>query len=192
MLPSPPQIDADVALMAAVSAEEPAAQRRLIERVLGRVRRITGLMCGSASDADDAAQLAILEILQSAHTFRFATSLERWVERITVRSTIRQLRRERARRQLLTRWLPPGVLPWGTELEQGGAEVVNVDAVLARLSTEQRECFVLHHALGYSVPEIAELTSSAPGTVKSRLVTARKLLRRLLERQERRGLGGDE
>lgn len=190
MLPSTPEIDADLALMAAVAAQQPSAQRQLIDRLLGRVRRLTGLMCASASDADDAAQLAMLEILRAASTFRYATSLERWAERIAARCTVRLLRRERARRSLLTRWLPPGVLPWGTALEQDRPELVNLDSVLARLSTEQRECFVLHHALGYSVPEIAELMSCAPGTVKSRLVAARKLLRGQLERQQRRNGGG--
>jgi RNA polymerase sigma-70 factor (ECF subfamily) len=191
VLPSPPQLDADLALMNAVSAGDPRAQRELIERLLKRVRRITGLLCGSAADADDAAQLAIVEILQSASTFRFATSLERWAERITIRCTLRLIRRERARQRLLTRWLVPGFLPWSVGPDNQRGEGIRLDDVFARLSTEQRESFVLHHALGYSVTEIAELTATAPGTIKSRLVTSRKLLRRLLELEARRhGTGG--
>lgn len=186
MLPSPPQLDADLALMAAVSKRDPDAQRALIERLLGRVRRITGLLCRSAADADDAAQLAILEVLQSAQGFRFASSLEAWAERIAIRSTLRLLRRERARERLLTRWLQPGCLPWGAPLHHSRSEGLSLDGVLSRLSTAQRECFVLHHALGYSVTEIAEVTGTAAGTIKSRLVTSRKRLRKLLEQDARR------
>jgi DNA-directed RNA polymerase specialized sigma24 family protein len=45
---------------------------------------------------------------------------------------------------------------------------------------------VLHHALGYTIEEIAELSEAPVGTVKDRLVTARRELRAMLERDVRR------
>jgi RNA polymerase sigma factor (sigma-70 family) len=54
------------------------------------------------------------------------------------------------------------------------------------LSDDRRRAFVLHHALDLSVQEIAELTGVPAGTVKDRLVTARKQLRTLLERESTR------
>jgi DNA-directed RNA polymerase specialized sigma24 family protein len=42
--------------------------------------------------------------------------------------------------------------------------------------------FVLRHLAEYSVEEIAELTGAPPGTVKDRLVSARKQLRTWLRR----------
>ena len=174
----------DVELMAAVAAREPAAQREVLDRLGGRVRKLTGLLCRERADADDAAQLALMAILKSADGFRVATSLERWAERITVRTTLRQSRRERDRRSLLERWLTPNRPPWG---ESASAEPLGLDTLLERLSADRRRTFVLHHALGYTVEEIAELSGAPVGTVKDRLVSARRELRAMLERDARRG-----
>jgi RNA polymerase sigma-70 factor (ECF subfamily) len=179
---------ADVQLMAAVAASDAAAQRTVVQRLARRVRKITGLLCQTAADADDAAQLALIEIIKSAGTFRVATSLERWAERVTIRTTLRAARRERSRRGLLERWLPAGVLPWGGPAIQSSVEEVSLDTLLRRLSPDRREAFLLHHALDYTVEEVAELTGAPVGTVKDRLVAARKQLRKLL-RFEMRAVG---
>lgn len=186
LLPPSVQIDPDVALMVAVAAKDPRAQRTLVDRLGGRVRRVAGLLCSSAPDADDAAQAAMLEILQSAESFRSATSLKRWVDRITVRTTLRLHRRERRRRNQLALWLSPGVLPWGHAAQGAPGERIGMDALLDQLSDDRRTAFVLRHALEYTVEEIAELTASPPGTVKDRLVASRKLLRRMIEREAQR------
>lgn len=180
-----PDAQADVELMAAVAANEPSAQRLVAQRLAPRVRKVTGLLCRSAADADDAAQAALIEILRSAASFRVATSLERWAERVTVRTTLRSARRERSRRSLLERWVPADWLPWGAPTPQSSVQEVSLETLLKRLSHERFEAFVLHHALDYTVEEIADLTGAPPGTVKDRLVMARKQLRKLLAAEAR-------
>lgn len=178
---------ADVELMVAVAANDRIAQRVVVERLARRVRKVTGLLCRTAADADDAAQLALIEILKSAATFRVASSLERWAERITIRTTLRAARLEKSRRGLLERWLPAGVLPWGGPPAQASVEEIGLDALLRQLSRERFQAFALHHALDYTVEEIAELTGSPVGTVKDRLVSARKQLRKLIHAELRGG-----
>jgi RNA polymerase sigma-70 factor (ECF subfamily) len=177
---------ADVELMAAVAANDPAAQRAVAQRLAPRVRKVAGLLCRNAADADDAAQAALIEILRSAGSFRVAKSLEHWAERVTVRATLRTARRERSRQSLLERWLPADLLPWGALTFQSSVEEVNLDTLLNRLSHERFQAFVLHHGLDYTVDEIAELTGAPPGTIKDRLVMARKQLRKLLRGEARR------
>jgi RNA polymerase sigma-70 factor (ECF subfamily) len=179
-------LDQDVALMAAVAAKDTRAQRALVDRMGVRVRRVAGLLCSSAADADDAAQASMLEILQSAETFRTAASLRAWVDRITVRTTLRLHRRERRRRNQLALWLSSGVLRWANATDGAPAERIGIDALLERLSDDRRMAFVLRHALEYTVEEIAELTASPVGTVKDRLVASRKILRRMIEREAAR------
>lgn len=181
-LASPPTAESDLALMSLVARQDARAQRILVERLSERVRRVTRLLCGASVDPDDAAQLSLIEILRSAEGFRVATSLERWADRISARTTLRLVRREHQRRNLLTRWLVPGSLPWGRKDEPGSSERLGLDAVLERLPLVRREALVLRHALEFSVDEIAELTGTPPGTVKDRLVAGRKQLRRWLER----------
>lgn len=175
----------DLALMSAVAERDAAAQTALVERLSTRVLRVSRLLCRSQADAEDAAQLALLEILRSAERFRVEASLERWADRITARTALRVNKRERQRAQLLERWLSPGRFPWGTPLHTSGEGSAGVDAYLTRLSPKRREAFILRHALEYSVDEIADLTGAPPGTVKDRLVNARKQLRKMLEREER-------
>jgi len=189
-IPSAPPSEADLALMAAVAARDERAQRLLVERLSSRVRKVARLLCRTGADADDAAQLALLEILRSAQGFRVATSLERWADRITVRTALRLRRREASRTQLLVRWMSPGSLPWGGLGVSPEYESFGLETLLARLPSERREALVLRHALGYSVEEIAELTAAPTGTVKDRLVSARKQLRGLLERDLRRSSRG--
>lgn len=169
-------------MMAAVAAKDERAQHAVVSRLSGRVRRVAGLLCRSSADADDAAQLALLEILASAESFRFATSLERWADKITARTALRLQRREHARRNILERWLDPTLLPWGTSLSISEGERLGLRGVLERLSPERREALVLRHALGYTVEEIAELTSTPAGTIKDRLVTGRRQVREMLRR----------
>jgi RNA polymerase sigma-70 factor (ECF subfamily) len=171
--------------MASVAARDTRAQRALVERVQSRVRRVVRLLCPSTADADDAAQASLIEILQSAEGFRSPTSLMRWVDRITVRTTLRLFGRELRRRTYLARWLTPGVLPWENATAAAPGERIGIDALLNRLSDNRRTAFVLRHALDYTVEEIAELTASPVGTVKDRLVTGRKVLRRTIEREAR-------
>jgi RNA polymerase sigma-70 factor (ECF subfamily) len=185
-LVSSPDAHADVELMAAVAANDPSAQRVVAQRLAPRVRKVAGLLCRNAADADDAAQAALIEILRSAGTYRVASSLERWAERVTVRATLRTARRERSRQSLLERWVPADLQPWGVLAVQRSVEEVSLDTLLSRLSHERFQAFVLHHGLEYTVDEIAELTGAPPGTVKDRLVMARKQLRKLLRGEARR------
>lgn len=171
--------------MALVAKRDARSQRALVERLTPRVLRVARLLAGT-SDGDDAAQLALIEILSSAASFRFDSSLEAWADRVTVRTTLRLMRRERRRRNVLVRWLVPGTLPWTQREVALPHEPLGLETVLAQLSDARREALVLRHALDFSVEEIAELTGSPLGTVKDRLVAARRQLRRLLERDARR------
>lgn len=177
---------ADLELMARVARKDPVAQRLLVERLGARVFNVSRLLCAVAADAEDATQLSLMEILKSAESFRVAQSLEAWADRITVRTALRAKRRERERRGLLERWLSPGLFPWGASGSAPARDAFGVERFLDQLDPERRRAFVLHHALDYTVDEIAEATGAPPGTVKDRLVMARRTLRRFIERDARR------
>jgi len=143
------------------------AQAWIVSALLPGVRRVARALLRSAADADDAAQLAMLAILRSAGTYRGEAELEAWARRITARTVFKYLR---ARRQ------HEGLLPLAvTEVERTAATAApessghDVRAYLDALPELQREAITLHHALGYTVEEIAEITEASPNTVKSRI-----------------------
>jgi len=54
---------------------------------------------------------------------------------------------------------------------------------LNQLPPPQRSVLLLHFVEDFSIEQIAEITNTAPGTVKSRLHYARKALRKLMEEE---------
>jgi RNA polymerase sigma-70 factor (ECF subfamily) len=152
-----------------------------LERLTGRVRRIARLLLQDRADADDAAQVALLKILDFPDLRESAETLEDWAERVAVGVALQYSKRERRRRHLLERWLVPGRLPWGQDTLSYPLDGPAVEEAIRALTPAQREAFVLRHMLEYTVPEIAELTQTPAGTIKNRLLTARKALRRLFK-----------
>lgn len=51
-----------------------------------------------------------------------------------------------------------------------------IDGALDTLSEELRACFLLYHAEGFTVPQVADATGLSPATVKRRIGRARAIL----------------
>lgn len=153
------------------------AQRVVLERLTGRIRRIARLLLRDRADADDAAQATLLKILTLPNLRDPSYSFEEWAERVAVGVALQYAKRERRRQNLLLRWLMPGRLPWGQEARSQPQQDSWLEDALGRLSPAHREAFVLRHVLEYTVAEIAELTHTPAGTIKNRLLAARKALR---------------
>ena len=163
--------------MQLVAAGDPRARNMVAMRLCDRVRRIERALLPGRADADDATQDALVAILRSAANYRGESSLERWADRIAARTGLRFRARERSR---------------STENE---TDVPTIDAhdlherlprplaaYLRELPLKERQALFLKHALGYSVPEIAELTETARSTVKFWLANALARVRKSIRR----------
>lgn len=177
----------DLGLMKLVASGDARAQRVLAHRLAGRVQRVAHRLLSHRADADDAAQLSLIEILRSAEGFRDESTIERWADRITVRTALRYARDQRKR---------PWFLGSRVDAETVRAEIEPIihedtprrlDEYLGELPEVRREVLVLKHALGYTTEEIAELLDKPVGTIKDRLVAARKQIRKLITRELRVG-----
>ena len=177
---------ADLSLMKRVAAADKHAQRVLAHRLAARVRRISQRLLSNRADADDASQLALIEILRSAATYRDISTIERWADRITVRTVLRHAREQRRRLWQLGTLIDMDSIGASTELPAPTPTTPRaVEDYLAELPPARREVLVMKHSLGYTTEEIAELTDNPIGTVKDRLVAARKQLRKLIVRDMR-------
>jgi RNA polymerase sigma factor (sigma-70 family) len=167
---------ADVELMARVALGEPAAQRILVGRLLRRVDRLCRVLLRNVRDAEDARQLSMLEILKAAHNFRGESTVERWGDRITVRTALRAVASERKAQRMQME-------PEPTSTSRNAAESsVLAQEYLHRLSERQRTVLVLRHVLDYSIEEIATMEGISANTVKDRLLRARSTMRRMFRR----------
>lgn len=172
---------------------EPKAQAWLVARLLPRVRKIARAFLKHSADADDAAQLALLEILRSASTYRGEASVEGWAKCIAVRAVLRFAQEERRRDRLIDRNESGEDETAPSDERASEALPRELRAYLEELAEPQRNALILHHALGHSVDEIAEMTDVSPETVKSRLRLGTAALRKKVQQDiaigRRRSLG---
>ncbi|WP_437683408.1 RNA polymerase sigma factor [Sorangium sp. So ce131] len=160
----------DLERMRRAGAGDPEAQAWLMTHVMARVRRIARAFLRSSADADDAAQVALLAILESASTYRGEAAVEAWARRIAVRTILRYVKQQRRDGAPVA---PESAIdeevaqaPHQPPFEALPREArVYLDA----LPEAQRNAILLHHALDYSIEEIAAMTEVSPDTVKSRL-----------------------
>jgi RNA polymerase sigma-70 factor (ECF subfamily) len=177
-LTSPPKIAADVALMQRAAAGEAAAQHAVVGRLMRRVQRLARVLLRHRDDANDASQASLLEILRSAASFRGDSSLERWADRIVVRTA---LRLSRSRRRDAGSPLEEHVMP---SLPARNDVGLNASEYLDGLPETQRTVLILRCGYEYSIEEISEFTQASPNTVKDRLKRAREGIRRAVRRDD--------
>lgn len=174
-------------LVARCRRGDAAAKRELLLRVLPTIRGATRTLLAQRADADDATQQAMLDLLGGLDGFRGDGSLAGWARIIAVRAALRHAARQRRHASVVD---PEPVLETRPAPEPHDdaplAEALprDVATYLDALPPVQRRALVLRHGLGYTVPEMAELCGESVNTIKSRLVTARKALRKLVRRDE--------
>lgn len=154
------------------------AQRWLIEAVLGDVRGVARALIHEVHEADDAAQFALLQVLQAAASYRGEASLRHWARCVATRAVLKH--RARQRRHLAWEGQADLLDAIETRTPERHDEQLprSLREYLAELPTEQVEALVLHHALGYSLVEIAEITELSANTIKSRIRLGTRELRR--------------
>jgi RNA polymerase sigma-70 factor, ECF subfamily len=173
--------DDDDAQLARDAATDPIARDALARRLGPRVRRLSASLLRNAHDAEDAAQLAMLEIVKSAPSFRGESTLEAWSDRIAVRTAIR-VARERRLASVRSEALEPDELPHPAREDATEGLPRPLLAYLEELPEARRTVLVLRHAMGYSLQEIADTTGVSINTVKDRLLSARDQVRRIVRR----------
>jgi len=135
--------------------------------------------------AEDAVQQAFLTAWRELRHLRDDDRLEAWLYRLLVNACYAEVRHTR-------RWQPG--LRLVTDLDAGpvidDAQVSvaardELERAFRRLSGEQRAVIVMHHYLGFSAAEIADVLGLSPGTVRSRLHYARQQMRAAIEADAR-------
>lgn len=156
------------------------AKRDLVNSLLDQVRRTVSYLSGPDKDADDLTQLALIQILKSAGSFRGECTLNYWADRITVRTSMKQFRKRQRREKLaLSMWPETPLDDSGLEDHLASRQIrVHLSKVLQKLSPERRSVVVLHHLQGYGIAEISEMTGAPINTVRDRLRIGRKQLRK--------------
>ena len=159
-----------------------AAFTELVDRYQKTVFNTALRIVGDPEEAEDVSQAAFLKAYEKLDTFKPEFRFFSWLYRITVNESLNVLRYRKHFQRLEE----------GTAITEAPAvEVDRTDRIqdaLMGLKLDHRVVVVLKHLQGLSYGEISKVLEISPAKVKSRLFTARNILKANLKRQ---GFGND-
>jgi RNA polymerase sigma-70 factor (ECF subfamily) len=166
-------VETDRELVLAARAGRPGAFDGLVVRHWRPAWKAAYALTGSHAAAEDAVQEAFVKALARFATFDVSKPFGPWIRRIAVNCALDDLRSRRASRARERR----ADRPSAPEPPDGGW----LWSALGGLRSDRRTPIVLHHVLGYSFDEVAELLQIPRGTVASRVNRGLAELRHSLE-----------
>jgi RNA polymerase sigma-70 factor, ECF subfamily len=151
---------------------DPLATAALVRATQSDVWRLCAAL-GDRQSADDLTQETYLRAFGALHRFEGRSSLRTWLLAIARRVCADAVRSRRRRRLTLVRDdADLEALDPGDGADHVGEGVVVTD-LLARLTPDRREAFVLTQLLGLPYAEAAEVAGCPVGTIRSRVARAR-------------------
>lgn len=169
-------------LLEAAQGGDPDAVSTLYRAEHPQVFRLCLGFLADATEAEDAAQDAMLKLLDRLDAYDRARSWRAWRNTVVLNLCRDRLRRSSARRRaedVAGEW-PHRPLPSPEELARRAEVNELVTRALAVLTPREREVFVLRDLQGESSADAAEALGVAVPTVRSMLTLARRRLRSVL------------
>jgi RNA polymerase sigma-70 factor, ECF subfamily len=176
-----------------------AIQRDLVERArngdldafstltAARTNRLYGaarLILRDSALAEDVVQDALVRAWQDIRGLRDPDRFDAWLQRLLVRACYRAAQRHRRRAQLEVD-VADLAGPSTPDVGHTVAARDQLERGFERLTPDQRAVIVLHHFLGLSLAEAADVLDIPVGTVQSRLFRALQSMRAALEADDR-------
>ena len=172
----------DLLLIRRSQAGDEDAFAEIFHKYKNLVYKTAYLMLGSTEDAEDALQEIFVRVYRSLSTFRPSKgAFTTWLYRITVNHCLNQRRKRRLFTLPLDRVSPTSSTEHTSSPESPLAEEETIQQALAQLSEKLRAVVILRYYQELSYAEIAQILDIPVGTVKSRLNSALRVLRKELE-----------
>ncbi|MDT0306905.1 sigma-70 family RNA polymerase sigma factor [Streptomyces sp. DSM 44917] len=141
-------------------------------------RYVRGLV-GSAHVADDVAQDVWVAVVRGLPRLREPLRFAAWLFAIARRAVTDHLRRAYAAEEIPAAAEDAGAAE-GEDAPERVLNAMEIEAGLSGLPLREREVLILFHLQDLPLAAVAEVLGVPPGTVKSRLHRARRLLRDVL------------
>jgi RNA polymerase sigma-70 factor (ECF subfamily) len=187
-----PAVDNEAELLRRAQAGDEAAFGEIVRANYERVFRHVVSITRNEHDARDVCQEIWVTVWRSLKAYRGESKFSTWLHSIATRRAIDHLRKNR---RWFSRFLPflsdgenPEVTiepassaPGPRDQLESGERNARFERALASLPPKLRAVLTLREIEGLSYEEIAETLNCRPGTVMSRLFTARRQLAQKLE-----------
>ena len=171
--------DKDAALVKSCIQGDRRAMSQLVDQYRRPVFNAAYRILGNMDDAADATQTVFLKVFEHLADYDQKYKFFSWVYRIAINESLNQVKKRRSQEPLDD----SQASPW-----QGPAEALDstrlcnrVQGALMLLNDDYRTVVVLKHISGCSYQQISEILQLPEKTVKSRLYSARQLMKKALQ-----------
>ncbi len=157
----------------------------LVDRYQKPIYNTAYRMIHNADDAADITQAAFVKAYEKIDTYNPSYKFFNWLYKIAVNESINTINRRKRRRNF--EYDPPAAVPAPDEDFALGEMSNLLQRALDHMKYDHRVVIVLKHLLLLPYSEIANILDLPEKTVKSRLFTARRVLREQLLQQGYQG-----
>lgn len=186
------QRDVDWAIVQRVQAGNVGAFDQLVQKYREPIFSVIYNMTSNREDASDLTQETFIKAFQAIGRFKGKSSFFTWIYRIAINATMSFLKKRSRRRYISYENIDAELssseiferLAAKNQTEQGAlmSELQEkLNDALQKLSLKHRTVVILHEIEGLEHAEIAEITKTSVGTVRSRLHYAKQQLQSYLK-----------
>ena len=174
--------DRDAALVNDCKRGDRRAMAQLVSQYERPVYNAAYRILGNADDAADITQTVFLKVFEHIGDYDPKFRFFSWIYRISINESLNQVKKRRNQEPLAE----SQASPWRSPEEHMESENLSnrVQGALMELNGEYRTVVVLKHMSGCSYQQISEILQIPEKTVKSRLYTARQLMKKTLRVME--------
>ncbi len=165
----------------------------LVETYENKILNHCYRMLGNVTDAEDATQEVFVKVFRFIKSYSEQSTFSTWIYKIASNVCLDLLRKNKRYtkdtvslhqqnsegEEFLLSVQDEGPSPYDETRKKEAKR--KLGEALGKLSDDQRQVVILRDVEGFSYEEIAQITKSAPGTVKSRLNRARQNLQEILK-----------
>ena len=173
--PAPDPPDDIMELVRRVQAGDVEAFEPLYRSHVDRVYALCLRMSDSSTEAAELTQDVFVRCWERLGSFRGHSRFGTWLHRVAVNVVLEHIRTRNRREARVEPTDDPEMLGGGAT-ERSDDTRMDLERAVRELPPKARAVFILHDIEGYRHREIAEMTGSAPGTLRAQLHRARRLL----------------
>ena len=170
--------DRDAALLNDCKRGDRRAMAQLVSQYERPVYNAAYRILGNADDAADITQTVFLKVFEHIGDYDPKFKFFSWIYRISINESLNQVKKRRNQEPLAESQASPWKSP--EEHMESGRLSDRVQGALMELNGEYRTVVVLKHMSGCSYQQISEILQIPEKTVKSRLYSARQLMKKSL------------
>jgi len=173
--------DGDAALIDECKRGNRGAMSQLVSQYEKPVYNAAYRILGSVDDAADTTQTVFLKVFEHLNDYDPQYKFFSWIYRIAINESLNQVKKRRHQEPLAE----TEASPWQGPAQELESERLcdRVQAAMMQLSEDYRAVVVLKHFSGCSYQEISLILQLPEKTVKSRLYSARQVMKKVLEEE---------